>query len=166
MMRKVLSLSVALAMGAAGGGGGDQKPRAAVRNAGCANETLPTFKVEGRALKPRYRPGDTAKVAVSVKRSLEGLGLTRSAGAEVHHGGVEDAMVGIQLTMGAVRVAGAAVTNETGRAVVEIPLPKNSPGGWAIGGGRGWKDLVSQPCPVTEEGILRTAKLFRISATR
>lgn len=133
---------------------------------GCANHAVRTFKVEGRALKDRYRVGETAKVAVTVVRSAEPIVPEASGAGEHYHRSVEGARVGVMLTINGTFFAGASVTDENGAAIVEIDIDEPVRTGWAVAGGRAWRDVVSSPCPVTEEGILWARKLFRVVGSK
>lgn len=131
----------------------------------CANHTVQTFEVEGWTPKARYRTGDTVTVEVAVERSLDGLGIKQDVSIGPP-GAVEGAFVGVVIIAGYERLMGLATTDETGHAVVEIEIPRGTTQGWAIVGARAWKDVVSHPCPITEEGILLGQKMFRIAARR
>ena len=139
---------------------------AADQGDGCANHAVRTFKVEGRALSDRYRVGETAKVAITVVRSAEPTVPEASGAGELYHRSVEGARVGVMLTVNGAVFAGASVTDEDGSAIVEIKIDRPVRTGWAVAGGRAWKDVVSSPCPVTEEGILWARKLFRVVGSK
>ena len=167
MTKKLLSLTTTLlVLGAGWANAAERQSPVPQAGEGCANHSMQTFKVVGRALKERYRAGETARVAVSVVRSTESFTPDRTAAPDRSHRGVEDAYVGVALTIGNVRLAGLSITDEDGSAIVEIKIRKTTRPGWVVAGGRAWKDVVSEPCPVTEEGFLRNVKMFRIVAKR
>ena len=161
MIKRVASLSMALVVIGAGWAGASERGDVR-RDGGCANHSMPTFKVEGRALKDRYRVGQTAKVAMTVVRSSEPMVPQSSVAGSSYEQPVSGAHVGIMMIIDGVLLAGAATTGEDGSAIVEIEIDERVRPGWAIAGGRAWKDIVTDPCPITEEGALRTRKLFRI----
>ena len=158
--------TVAFVAGAACGTADEVPPAAFGAGEDCANHRISTFRVEGRALKGRYQVGDTAKVAVRVERSMEGVAGEDLSAVVPDQGPVEGAGVGVGLTIGSVRLVGGSMTEEDGSTIVEIKIGKHVEPGWAIAGGRAWKDLVTDPCPVTEEGIMHSPKLFRVVASR
>ncbi|MDQ3982816.1 MAG: hypothetical protein M3271_09090 [Actinomycetota bacterium] len=160
MIKKVLSLSVALVVIGAGWAGAAERGEAP--RDGCANHTMPTFRVDGHALKDRYRVGQTARVAMRVVRSADPMVPQASAAGSSYERPVSGAYVGVMVVIDGMLLAGAAITDEDGSAIVEIEIDRPVRPGWAVAGGRAWKDLVSDPCPITEEGTLRTRKLFRI----
>ncbi len=164
MNKRIASLTTALIVVGAGWAGATTAAAAEVRG-GCANHGVRTFKVEGHALKDQYRVGETAEVAVSVVRSAEPTAAQASAAGDSYHRGVEGAQVGVILTVDGKLFAGGAVTDESGSAVVEIDIDRPVRSGWAVAGGRAWKELVGGPCPVTEEGVLWARKLFRVVGT-
>ena len=157
--------TVVLVAGAACGTGTEVPPAAFSTSDDCANHQVSTFRVEGRALKDRYQVGETARVAVRVVRSLEGA-AGESLPVVPDQGPVEGAGVGVGLTIGSVHLLGGSMTDEDGSTIVEIKIGKHVEPGWAVAGGRAWKDLVSDPCPITEEGVMHSPKLFRVVASR
>ena len=165
MIRKLLSLTTILVVVGASWAGASGAA-AARSGGGCANHAVRTFKVEGHALKDHYRVGETVKVAVTVVRSAEPTVPETSGAGEHYHRSVEGARVGVMLNINGVVFAGGSVTDEDGSAIVEIKIDRPVRTGWAVAGGGAWKDVVSSPCPVTEEGILWARKLFRVVGSK
>lgn len=148
---------------------GDSEPRpatfGAINDDDCANHSFETLKVTAQPHRARYRVGDIAKIAVTIERSLEELDQDYST-ADLNAGPVEGAKVGLGLSLGDAYLAGASLTDETGQAVVQIKIQKPAPTGWADVRGTAWKDLVSDPCPVTETGWIQADRMFRVIAAR
>ena len=147
---------------------GDSEPRPRSFGAGddCDDSSLDTFLVAGRALKARYRIGETAKIAIDVKRSADAPDLAGDASSDLHPGAVEGAAIGLGMTLRGVHMAGAALTDDKGQALVSIKIKESAAPGWANVSGLATKELTNHPCPINEQGGLEAKRMFRIVAKR
>lgn len=102
------------------------------------HDTQPTrtFDVQVRAVDDVYRIGETARFRVKVTRVLHGQVV----------GPAEDAEVAVNVDLGDVALAGGAVTNAEGKAVVDVLLRRYAPTGWADVAAYAHKHIVDLPC--------------------
>ena len=165
---KRFGLLVAVLLLTVGTACGDSEPRPRSFGAGddCADASLDTFVVSGRALKARYRIGETAKIAIEVERSEDAPDLATDANSDLHPGAVEGAAIGLGMTLRGVHMAGASLTDDKGQALVSIKIKESAGPGWANISGLATKELTNHPCPVNEQGGLEAKRMFRIVAKR
>ena len=147
---------------------GDSEPRPRSFGAGddCADGSLETLTVVGRAERALYRVGETARVMIEVERSADSPASVGDAASDPRPGAVEGASVGLGMTLRGVHMAGSSITDEDGHAVVAIRIKKSAGPGWANLSGLATKELASHPCPVNEQGVLEAKRMFRIVAKR
>jgi hypothetical protein len=134
-------------------------PVAGAAEFGCQtpHDTQPTrtFDVQVKVLADEYTLGDTAQFRVKVIRELDGEAL----------GPVENAQVGVSVSLGDVVLAGGAVTNADGKASVGVELKRYAPTGLADVRAYAQKETVDLPCHSDlerEYGDVEQRRLFKV----
>lgn len=113
-----------------------------------------TFEVAVEAARRVYRPGQTAKVTVTVNRHVHGTPLSVPA---------EDITVLSMGTTEALMMVGSGITDPDGRTEVKLRIPRNEPAGWVEGFTFASRSIAQAPCLRADEyGSNRQERLFRI----
>lgn len=134
-------------------------PAAGASETGCLSphDTQPTrtFEIRVRVAENVYHLGDKARFRVNVTRVLHGQVI----------GPAEGAHVGVFVTLDDVLLAGGAVTDAKGRAVVKVLLRRDAPTGFADVTAYASKQTADLPCHWEYEqefGDVEERDLFRV----
>lgn len=118
-------------------------------------EPTRTFDVRIKVVEDVYRLGETAQFRVKVTRALHGQRVAPAEGAEVS----------VTIDLGDVTLAGGAVTNDEGRALVKVLLRDHASTGWADVAAHAHKHTVDVPCHSELEqefGSVEKGDLFKV----
>lgn len=118
--------------------------------------TTQTFRVKVSVAERLYQLGDKARFFVRVNRVVEGLDLGPVTGAEV----------GVAVSLSDVHLLGGGITDNDGRAVVEVKLRRYAPAGLADVQGYATKLVAQLPCHIAyeyEHGSVKKPDLFRVA---